>query len=180
MLSPVAERHLRPAVAPMRLLVREPEGLLQVNTASFRGSFASVFSEALRSAGLGSRVLISQLLRGGVEQGPHRPVQMCGRLTWLRPALEQCLQGPGTTEEQAAVQQLWQETQRQMLEGAADLVVLDELGLALSYGLLDADEVLTTLRQRPARMDVILTGPSMSESIMAMADQVTELRRDRC
>ena len=180
MLSPVAERHLRPAMAPMRLLVREPEGLLQVHTSGFRGSFASVFSEALRSAGLGSRVLISQLLRGGVEQGPHSPVQMCGRLTWLRPALEQCLQAPGTIEEKAAVQQLWQETQRQMLEGEADLVVLDELGLALSYGLLDSDEVLTTLRQRPARMDVILTGPSMSESLMAMADQVTELRRDRC
>ena len=180
MLSPVAERHLRPATAPLRLLVREPEGLLQVHTASFRGSFASVFSEALRSAGLGRRVLISQLLRGGVDQGPHRPVQMCGRLTWLRPALEQCLKGPGTQEERLAVQELWQETQRQLLEGGADLVVLDELGLALAYGLLDPDEVLTTLRQRPARMDVILTGPSMGDDLMAMADQVTELRRDRC
>jgi cob(I)alamin adenosyltransferase len=59
-------------------------------------------------------------------------------------------------------------------------VVLDELGLALAYGLLDPDEVLTTLRQRPARMDVILTGPSMGDDLMAMADQVTELRRDRC
>ena len=57
MLSRVAERHHRPSTAPLRLLVREPEGLLQVHTASFRGSFASVFSEALRSAGLGSRVL---------------------------------------------------------------------------------------------------------------------------
>ena len=46
MLSRVAERHHRPSTAPLRLLVREPEGLLQVHTASFRGSFASVFSEA--------------------------------------------------------------------------------------------------------------------------------------
>ena len=90
MLSRVAERHHRPSTAPLRLLVREPEGLLQVHTASFRGSFASVFSEALRSAGLGSRVLICQFLRGGVDQGPHQPVQMCGRLTWLRPAVTSC------------------------------------------------------------------------------------------
>ena len=39
MLSPVAERHLRPAMAPMRLLVREPEGLLQVHTS---GSFSQM------------------------------------------------------------------------------------------------------------------------------------------
>ena len=65
-------------------------------------------------------------------------------------------------------------------KGAADLVVLDELGLALAYGLLDEAEVVATLGQRPSRMDVILTGPEMPASLMALADQVTELRRDRC
>ena len=180
MLSRVAERHHRPSTAPLRLLVREPEGLLQVHTASFRGSFASVFSEALRSAGLGSRVLICQFLRGGVDQGPHQPVQMCGRLTWLRPAVTSCLQAEHTGDDKKAVQELWQETQRQILEEAPDLVVLDELGLALDYGLLDANAVISTLQTRPGRMDVILTGPAVPEPVMAMADQVTELRRDRC
>ena len=61
-----------------------------------------------------------------------------------------------------------------------DLVVLDELGLALDYGLLDANAVISTLQTRPGRMDVILTGPAVPEPVMAMADQVTELRRDRC
>ena len=46
---------------PLRLVPR-PEGLLQIHTAPFRGSFAAVFSQALRTAGLGSRVLISQFL----------------------------------------------------------------------------------------------------------------------
>ena len=59
-------------------------------------------------------------------------------------------------------------------------MVLDELGLALDYGLLDETEVLSSLNQRPARMDVIVTGPAMPEGLMDMADQVTELRRDRC
>ena len=180
MLSRVAERHHRPSTAPLRLLVREPEGLLQVHTASFRGSFASVFSEALRSAGLGSRVLICQFLRGGVDQGPHQPVQMCGRLSWLRPAVNSCLQADHSADDKQAVQELWQEAQRQILEEAPDLVVLDELGLALDYGLLDANAVISTLETRPGRMDVILTGPAVPESVMAMADQVTELRRDRC
>jgi cob(I)alamin adenosyltransferase len=180
MLSSLAEPSPHRAGAALRLLVSQPEGLLQVHTAAYRGSCPSVFSQALRTAGLGSKVLVSQFLRGGVNQGPKRPVQMCGRLTWLRPAVADCLKGPDQGEQRQAVQDLWEETSRWLVEGTADLVVLDELGLAVAYGLLDEETVVATLEQRPSRMDVILTGPEMPSSLMALADQVTELRRDRC
>ena len=68
---------------PLRLVPR-PEGLLQIHTAPYRGSFAAVYSQALRSAGLGSRVLVSQFLKGGVEQGVAGSLWLCGRLrAWL-------------------------------------------------------------------------------------------------
>ena len=89
--APAAGRSLR--------LVAQQEGLLQVHTAPFRGSFSGVFSQALRSAGLGSRVLISQFLKGGVEQGLERSVWLCGRLQWLRPAVASCLAQPAATDE---------------------------------------------------------------------------------
>lgn len=180
MSSTLADPSRQPAAAPrlQRLRLSEPEGLLQVHTAGFRGSCPSIFGLALRSAGLGSQVLISQFLRGGVHQGPDRPVQMCGRLTWLRPDLDGCLQGPGSAAERSAVHDLWRHTRHWLLEGDADLVVLDELGLAVSYGLVDEDDVVRSLIDRPGRMEVILTGPSIPERLVAMADQVTELRRD--
>ena len=178
MLSSLAQPSQRQAGAALRLLVSQPEGLLQVHTAAYRGSCPSVFSQALRSAGLGSTVLVSQFLRGGVDQGPNRPVQMCGRLTWLRPALAGCLNGPEEEgSKKQAVQELWQESSRWLLEGAADLVVLDELGLAIELGYLAANEVTATLAQRPAHLDVIVTGPAMPSALMALADQVTHLRR---
>lgn len=164
---------------PLRLVPR-PEGLLQIHTAPFRGSFAAVFSQALRSAGLGSRVLISQLLKGGVEQGLEGSLRLCGRLEWLRPATPHCLEAPagaGDSEPMAAVQAVWQYSREQLLSGAIDLLVLDELGLAVELGYLPANEVTATLQQRPAHLDVILTGPAMPAALMAMADQVTELRR---
>ena len=77
----------------------------------------------------------------------------------------------------AAIIEVWEHCQEQLLNASVDLMVLDELGLAVSYGYLDLDEVVATLQQRPAQMDVILTGPSMPEPLMAMADQVTQLRR---
>jgi len=163
------------AAAPVLRLVPQSEGLLQVHTAPFRGSVPTVLSQALRAAGLGSRVLISQFLKGGVDQGLDRPITLCGRLQWLRPAMPACVDGPGHSP--AAIVQLWEHCRDQLLSGAVDLLVLDELGLALAYGYLDLETVVATLEQRPAQMDVILTGPSMPEPLMAMADQVTQLRR---
>jgi cob(I)alamin adenosyltransferase len=168
----------RPLVPGGLRLVPQPEGLLQVHTAPFRGSVSTVLSQALRTAGLGSRVLISQFLKGGVEQGPERALTLCGRLQWLRPAMEVCLDGPQASPPcREAVAAVWAHSRAQLLEASVDLMVLDELGLALAYGYLELDAVVATLEQRPAQMDVILTGPAIPEPLMAMADQVTQLRR---
>jgi cob(I)alamin adenosyltransferase len=189
--SPEADAAARhPAQAPLRL-VPQPEGLLQVHTAPFRGSFAAVFAQALRSAGLGSRVLVSQFLRGGVAQGVEGSLWLCGRLQWVRPDLPGCLgsalspaaateadaTSPAMSEDRKAVLDVWHHSREHLLEGSVDLMVLDELGLAIELGYLPSGEVTAALEQRPAHLDVILTGPSIPSHLLAMADQVTELRR---
>ena len=186
-----------PATQPALRLVPQPEGLLQIHTAPFRGSFAAVFSQALRTAGLGSRVLVTQFLKGGVEQGVAGSLWLCGRLEWLRPATPQCIEAPlapaaahdplavegslaaasDLAQTLEAVAEVWAYSRTCLLDGSVDLMVLDELGLAIELGYLAADEVTATLEQRPAQLDVILTGPSMPAALMAMADQVTQLRR---
>ncbi|MCP9927360.1 cob(I)yrinic acid a,c-diamide adenosyltransferase [Cyanobium sp. CH-040] len=172
-------RPATPAPAPLRLLA-QPEGLLHIHTAPFRGSFAAVLSQALRTAGLGSRVLVCQFLKGGVNQGVDAGPSLCGRLRWLRPAVEACLAEPAHCYDAAvadAVRQVWEFSREQLLSATVDLMVLDELGLAIDLGFIAADEVLAALEQRPAPMDVILTGPAMAPELMALADQVTQLRR---
>jgi cob(I)alamin adenosyltransferase len=179
--QPMALNAVAPASAsrPLRLLA-QPEGLLQVHTAPYRGSFSAVLSQAIRSAGLGSQVLVCQFLKGGVNQGTATSPSLCGRLRWLRPAVEACLAEPAREHDpwvREAVREVWQFSCEQLLTAAVDLMVLDELGLAIELGFLPADEVLAVLEQRPAPMDVILTGPPMAPELMALADQVTQLRR---
>jgi cob(I)alamin adenosyltransferase len=182
-LRPLTGSHPAPLQRSLRLVAQQ-EGLLQVHTAPYRGSFSGVFSQALRSAGLGSRVLISQFLKGGVDQGLERSVWLCGRLQWLRPAVACCLAEPpvaeanGTAEaNRVAVEEVWEYTREQLLGGQLDLLVLDELGLAVQLGYLPEHEVMDALEERPSHLDVILTGPSMPPALLAMADQVTQLRR---
>jgi cob(I)alamin adenosyltransferase len=122
-------------------------------------------------------VLISQFLKGGVDQGLDRSVWLCGRLQWLRPAVASCLADQAGAAEREAVREVWTFTREQMLSGQLDQLVLDELGLAVDLGYLEEEEVLAALDQRPSNLDVILTGPCMPSALLAMADQVTQLRR---
>jgi len=62
-------------------------------------------------------------------------------------------------------------------EGKYALVVLDELSLAINFGLIPQEEVLAFLEKRPSHVDIILTGPEMPQSILDVADQITQVRR---
>ncbi|MFN7678081.1 MAG: cob(I)yrinic acid a,c-diamide adenosyltransferase [Cyanobacteriota bacterium] len=175
----------RPRHGPPVALVSQPEGLLQIHTAPHRGSFSTVLSQALRAAGLGSRVLVCQLLKGGVDQGVVEGGQMLsGRLRWMRPAIPLCLEvaadqlaGEEAKQICDAIREVWSDSRRQMLEGRLDQLVLDELGLAIDLGYLPLEEVLATLERRPPQVDVIITGPAVPAALLALADQITELRR---
>ena len=162
---------------PPALHLVAPEGQLQVHTAPYRGSFSSVLSQAVRAAGLGSRVLISQFLKGGVQQGPSGRVQLCGGLVWLRPDVPACVSEPNLEGCRDAVQSVWAVCRQHLITGDLDQLVLDEIGLAIGFGYIDEAEVLSALEQRPGSMDVIITGPAIPANVVEMADQVTELRR---
>ena len=69
-------------------------------------------------------------------------------------------------------------TQKAVSEGIYGLIVLDELSLAIDFGLIKENELLTLLKNRPSHVEVILTGPQMPDSLLSAADQVTEFRRN--
>ena len=159
-------------------------GQVQIHTSTFRGSFSVVLSEALRSAGLGSKVLISQFLKGGVNQGPNGAINLCGRLEWLRPAIENCLTGEVQEEnlslkkkfEEKAIKEIWRYCKKRIDEKKFDKVVLDEVGMAISLGFIEENDLISMINNRPSSTDIILTGQSIPSKVIEMADQITQLR----
>lgn len=59
--------------------------------------------------------------------------------------------------------------------GEYDLVVLDEINVAVSYGLVQEDELLAMLRAKPSQVTVILTGRSATAGLVKLADTVSEI-----
>ncbi len=154
------------------------EGLVQVFTCAHRNFFTNVMAQALRIAGQGTPVLVVQFLKGGIGQGCDRPVQLGQSLDWVRCDLPGCINQPSLDDlSLQAIRHLWRYTQDVIAQSRYDLVVLDELSLAINYGAIDQTEVLEFLRHRPRKVDVILTGPDMPPAILDVADQITELRR---
>lgn len=154
------------------------EGLVQVFTGSQRSFFTNVIAQALRLAGQGTPVLVVQFLKGGIGQGHEHPVRLGQHLDWIRCDLPRYIDTPELDEAEAhSLRQLWQYTQDVVTAGKYALVILDELSLAVNFGLIPQSEVLAFLEKRPTHVDIILTGPEMPQAILDVADQITEVRR---
>lgn len=155
------------------------EGAIQVFTSTHRSFFTNVMVQALRAAGQGTSVLVVQFLKGGIGQGVKHPVKLGQNLDWIRGDFPHCISADNVNEdERIALQDLWRHIQSVVMQGKYALVVLDELSLAINFGLIPEADVLKFLRDRPAQVDVILTGPKMPDSIVEIADQVTQFRRN--
>ena len=182
--SPSKETSLRPTPIRKSLRLVATQGQVQIHTSSFRGSFSVVLSEALRSAGLGSQVLICQFLRGGVNQGPNAAINLCGKLEWLRPAIESCIPEKIPEEqlslkrkyEKKAIKELWEFCKTRLTEKKLDKIVLDEIGMAISLGFIEENDLISMINNRPSSTDIVLTGQSIPSKVIEMADQITEFR----
>lgn len=162
-----------PCIAPLQV-----EGGVQVFTCSHRSFFTNVMAQALRIAGQGTSVLIVQFLKGGIGQGYDHPIKLGQNLDWIRCDLPRCIDTPQLDAiETSSLLELWQQTQKVVKQGKYSLVVLDELSLAINFGLIASEEVLELLDKRPSDIDVILTGPDMPQALLDAADQITEVRR---
>ncbi len=169
-----------------RLKIVSSHGQLQVYSSPYRGSFSAVLSEAIRSAGLGSRVLIAQFLKGGVSQGYKNKTTLCDKLQWVRPNIYGFINQNSslhTSENfqvnKNAIQEVWQKCKALLLDNALDKLVLDEIGLAIEYGFIQEQELIMALENRYNSIDVILTGPSIPTKVFSMADQITQLRSSK-
>jgi cob(I)alamin adenosyltransferase len=80
-------------------------------------------------------------------------------------------------EDVRMVEEAWNQSAEAILSGQWDLVVLDEINYAISYGMLDPEKVVETLRKKPDMVHVILTGRNAHPTIVDLADTVTEMRQ---
>jgi cob(I)alamin adenosyltransferase len=151
-------------------------GALQVYTGNGKGKSTAAFGLALRASGRGMRVYIGQFMKGQNYGELHS-------VNWLEGVdLEQygdpgwCYKGK-ITESQRAQAQAGLEKGLAALEGGRyDIVILDELNMALWFELVNESQVLDLIRRRPRMTELVLTGRNAAPAVIELADLVTEMK----
>ena len=159
-------------------------GQIQIYQSPYRGSYSTIIRDCIRNAALGRRVLLVQLMKGGVAQGVLNPVSMCDNLIWIRSSDSYDLYDSQSISSDDSIKlsiknsiiELWEFCKKQLLSGEQDQVILDEIFRAVELGMIQEDDLISALEDRFISGDVILTGTKIPKKFLLMADQVTELR----
>ncbi len=155
---------------------RERVGLVIVNTGAGKGKSTAAFGTAIRAAGHGMRVHIVQFIKGSRDYGELAALERFPEI-----GLERA--GEGFTwevrsEERQRELAAWGMDRARAAAGAGDLdlLILDEVNIALSKGFYPTEALLDFLAERPPKLHVICTGRYAPEALIERADLVTEMR----
>jgi len=155
---------------------RLEKGLVEVYTGNGKGKTSAAFGLALRAIGRGLKVYIIQFIKGGFDYGelhileklPNLELKAFGRGRFIT-------QKPPGKEDIALAEEALTLAHGVVKSGEYDVVILDEVNVALSLKLISLDDVLELIKSKPKHVELVLTGRYAPEEIIEVADLVTEM-----
>ena len=158
------------------------KGLIQIYTGEGKGKTTAALGLALRAVGQGLKVCFIQFMKpsdfatGEMAAAERlapglRIVQFGSSQIWGKGRPKHDI----TIEMKTASKNALHFAKQAMNEGHYDIIVLDEINMALDLGLLDLANVVELLKTRPSAVELILTGRGAPQEIIDMADLVTEM-----
>jgi len=156
---------------------QESLGLIQVYTGDGKGKTSAALGLAVRAAGWGMKTYMGQFMKGR-EYGELRAVQALAPFI----TIEQYGRDGfvhvtgGTPEDIASARSGLEAASDALINGEYDIVVLDEINVALFFELLTVEEVLQVMDAKPPHVELILTGRRVPPELIEKADLVTEMR----
>ncbi|MQA00296.1 MAG: cob(I)yrinic acid a,c-diamide adenosyltransferase [Dehalococcoidia bacterium] len=149
--------------------------LVVLYTGNGKGKTTSALGVTMRAWGRGWNIIWLQFIKSKTSHyGETRAAERMGiemiplgdGFTWLSKDIEKDI---------ALAHEAWALAREKIESGEYDLVVLDEITYPITYGWLEVEEVIQTLRDRPKDVDVILTGRDAHPDLVEFADLVTEM-----
>jgi cob(I)alamin adenosyltransferase len=156
--------------------VKKRKALVILYTGNGKGKTTAALGMLLRAWGRGMKVCMLSFIKSETSNfGEERAARKLGieliplgaGFTWLSKDLE---------NDKALARRCWELCKEKIASGHYDIVVLDEITYPITYGWLDVDEVIRTLRTRPVDLHVVITGRDADQKLIDFADLVTEMR----
>jgi cob(I)alamin adenosyltransferase len=151
-------------------------GLVFVHTGKGKGKSSSAFGVIIRALGWGQKVAVVQFIKGKWVTGERRFFKTIeDQVSWHTMGDGFTWDTQDRNRDTKAAQAAFTKACDIMAGAEFDLVVLDEINIAMRYDYLSTDQVLDGLKARAARTSVILTGRDAKPELCDYADLVTEM-----
>ncbi|HBV97650.1 MAG: cobinamide adenolsyltransferase [Peptococcaceae bacterium BICA1-7] len=152
-------------------------GCLQVYTGNGKGKTTASLGLTLRSVGHGHKVFIIQFMKGSDNYGELEAARKyLPGVTIEQYGLETFVSRENPSPEDRELAQKGIARAREIVAGGEhDLVILDELNVALDYNLVTLDQVMDLISARPTQVELVLTGRGAHQKVIEAADLVTEV-----
>jgi cob(I)alamin adenosyltransferase len=150
--------------------------MVQVYTGGGKGKTTAALGLALRAAGHGLRVYIIQFMKGGPHYGELGALRHQPNITLVQFGRAEFVsrQNPAPEDVQQAEEAL-RHSLDVLRKGQYDVVILDEINVALDFNLVSLEQVLALFEARPPHVELVLTGRNAHPQVIAQADLVTEM-----
>lgn len=151
-------------------------GLVMVITGNGKGKTTSALGQALRAIGHGYRVCMIQFMKGRAYGEVVAAEKYLPNFKIYQYGLDSFVMrnNPAPIDIELARQGL--EMARRVIRSKEfDMVILDEINVAMDFNLISQDEVLELVRSKPPELDLVLTGRYASEELKKIADMVSEV-----
>ena len=152
------------------------KGLIIINTGKGKGKTTAAFGMIFRALGNKMNVAVVQFVKGQWLSGERAALEK------FEDQVEIYKMGEGFTWETQdrmrdieAAKNAWKKSKELIFDEKNQIVLLDELNIVLRYNYLPLEEVLETLKNKPEKTHVIITGRNAKEELIEIADLVTNM-----
>ncbi len=154
----------------------EETGTIQLYTGNGKGKTTAALGAALRAVGHGKRVAMIQFMKGRLYGELEAAkalagfvIEQHGRDEFVDP------KRPDPVDVELA-ERGWRRAEELVRDEALDMLILDEINVAVSFKLIALERVLEFIRRKPRRLELILTGRYAPAEMIDLADTVTEMK----
>ena len=153
------------------------ESIVLVNTGHGKGKSSAAFGVMARGWARGWRVAVVQFIKGGQWKTGERKLADHLDIEWHTLGDGFTWESTDMDETVAKGRHAWDVASEKLASGDYELLILDELTYAVKYGWVPVDDVVSAVRDRAPRTNVVITGRDAPEPIVELADTVTEMRK---
>ncbi len=154
------------------------KGYIQIYTGNGKGKTTAALGQAMRAAGSGLKTFIIMFMKdflyGEIKSIKH--FSDCIRLEQYGNDTFVLRKKQPDDKDITAAQQALKQARKAMLSAKYDIVIMDEICVAIHFGLLRNAEVVSILAEKPPEVELILTGRYCPAAIIEKADLVTEMQ----